>query len=355
MSKICNNCKRSVEDNVNFCPYCKGTSFGNANELAKPKNDLVHKIFYWSYPEGSVLSKSKLAAIFMFLYLMMSWLFVGNVTGGLVASILFGAITFLIGFVIHMIRGKPKAVKITHNDYGLAADLKHLFFYWQDRNGGYVISKTKIISFIIFLIMVCVGINAVSANIFFGAIFFGLIFEVPAFAVGFLIHKLTFKDDGRHEIPTREVKEKKIKPAPTVSIERPKVIPEYLDYQIQLDELNSKFASKEKSARNLIEKRFEPPQITYTRFISGVDKSSQLFKKNLESAHTMINLADEYSERIAKEIEAKIEILKEIIEKIDSLSNELIVNEDISSEDDVDDLIGEMDDLINSVKDYDSN
>ena len=65
-------------------------------------------------------------------------------------------------------------------------------------------------------------------------------------------------------------------------------------------------------------------------------------------------LADEYSERIASEIEEKIMILNEITDKLDSLSNELIVNDNITTKDDVDSLIGEMDDLIKSVKDYDS-
>lgn len=353
MSKICNNCKRSVEDNAKYCPYCKGTSFGNV--IAKePNKDLIHRIFYWSYPEGSVLSKSKLAAILVFLYLALAWIFSGFITVSVFLAAGFAFITFLIGYAVHMIRGKTKVEKITNNDYGLITDLKYLFFYWQDRNGGYVISKTKVISFIIFLIMFCVGLLTLNVNIVFGAIFFALLFEIPAFAIGFAIHKLTFKDDGRHEIPTREVKQKKVKTTSKIPLDKPKVIPEYLDYQIQLDELNSKFIIKEKSARNLIEKRFEPPQITYTRFITGVDKSSQLFKKNLESAHTMINLADEYSQRIASEIELKIEILKEIIEKLDGLSNELIVKEDISTKEDVDGLMGEMDDLIGSVKDYDS-
>ena len=66
----------------------------------------------------------------------------------------------------------------------------------------------------------------------------------------------------------------------------------------------------------------------------------------------MISLADEYSPRIASEIEAKIEILKAIIDKMDGLSSELIVSDNITTKEDVDDLIGEMDNLIDSVRDY---
>ena len=121
---------------------------------------------------------------------------------------------------------------------------------------------------------------------------------------------------------------------------------------VKLDELNSKFASKEKSTRDLIAKRFEPPQLTYTRFISGVDKSAELFKSNSDSAYTMISLTGEYSPRIAGEIEKKIDIMNKIVQKLDSLSNELIVNNDLSKKEDVDTIIDDMDNLIDSVKDY---
>ena len=73
-----------------------------------------------------------------------------------------------------------------------------------------------------------------------------------------------------------------------------------------------------------------------------MDKSSELFKKHSDSAYTMIELADEYSPRIAKEIEGKIGILESIIDKMDGLSNELIISNDLSKQDD----------LIKSVKDY---
>lgn len=66
----------------------------------------------------------------------------------------------------------------------------------------------------------------------------------------------------------------------------------------------------------------------------------------------MINLADEYSPRIASEVESKIDILKSIIENLDDLSNELILNNNLSNKDDVDNLINDMDNLIDSVKDY---
>ena len=67
---------------------------------------------------------------------------------------------------------------------------------------------------------------------------------------------------------------------------------------------------------------------------------------------TMIELDDEYSPRIAGEIESKISILKSIIDKLDDLSEELILNENLSKKEDVDELIDDMDSLIDSVKQY---
>lgn len=351
MTKICNTCGKEADDGANFCVHCKGRSFRPKYEVTAPNNDIVHRMFYWPYSNGATLSKSKIAGIGVGAYLLISWIVTGtNPIVALVLAVIFGLATFLIGFLIHKILPQPPLDKIKHNDYGLKDDLKHLFFYWQDRHGGYILSKTKILSFAVFLLMFGVGLFTLKTPVVMAAIIFGLVFEIPAFLVGFGIHKITYKDTSGHVIP--EKKEKPKIETPKSIPRKPQIISEYMDYQFELDDLNSKFKSKEKSTRRLIEKRFEPPQLTYTRFITGVDKSKELFEKNLNSALTMINLADEYSPRIAGEIEAKMEILKAIIKKLDDLSNELILNDDLSKEGDVDSLIDDMDNLINSVKDY---
>ena len=351
MTKICKTCEREVEDTSNFCPYCKGRSFRPKYEVTTPNDDIVHRMFYWPYPQGARLSKSKIAGIGVFVYLFVFWIVTGtNVLWALILSAISGLVTFLIGFLAHKIIPQTPQKKIMHNDYGLIEDFKHLLFYWQDRNGGYILSKTKILSLAVFLVMFAVGLVTLKTPVVFAAIIMGLVFEIPAFLIGFAIHKLTFKDSPDHVIPERKEKPKKIEK--TKSIDQKQIIPEYLKYQLELDDLKSKFSFKEKATRNLIAKRFEPPQITYTRFISGVDKSGELFEKHWNAAATMINLADEFSPRIAGEIESKIEILKSIIHKLDDLSNELILNDDISQTADADSLIEDMDSLIDSVKDY---
>ena len=117
-------------------------------------------------------------------------------------------------------------------------------------------------------------------------------------------------------------------------------------------DLKDEFDAKEKSTRDLIEKRFAPPQLTYTKFITVVDKSSKLFNEQASNALTMIELATDPSPKLENEIKSKIDILKTIIAKIDDLKNELVLNMGESDHEDVESLFGEMNDLIDSVKDY---
>ena len=354
MSKICSGCGKTVDDSVKFCPYCKGQSFRPAGQITKPDNSIVHKLFYWNYDGYYMISRAKTASIFVFLLFSVVALISGAPVGMLVVAVILSLLVYVLGFGIRHLIKKPSKAKITHNDYGLAKDLIHMFFFWQNNEGEFVLSKTKIGSHIVFLIFFAISF-AINDIMLFSHIIFAIFFEIPAFLVGYGVHKLTNPNPQPKVREVKEVKKPEItpQPQPQIPINRNKIIPEYLDCQLKLDELNSKFRDKEKSARNLIEKRFEPPQLTYTRFITGVDKSSQLFNKNLESAHTMINLADEYSPRIAEEVETKIGILKEIIQKMDDLSNELVVSNDLSKKEDVDNLISDMDDLIKSVRQYD--
>ncbi|WP_405293951.1 zinc ribbon domain-containing protein [Methanobrevibacter sp.] len=352
MSKICNNCGNSVDDAANFCPYCKGQSFRLRQEVAIPDNSIVHRMFYSAYDGHYVLSRGKVTSITVFLIFSLLALVSGAPVGILFFALLFGFLTYLIFYAIRKIIGKPSQVKITHNDYGLATDLKHLLLYWQNSDGDFVIAKTKIICHLVFLAFFFLG-GSLNLHNLFEMVLFGLIFEIPTFVLGFVVHKIINpnpKAKPKPVKPQKEIPEKKPDPQPQET--QNGVLPQYAGYKRQLDELESKFTAKDTSVREIIEKRFEPPQLTYTRFISGVDRSGELFNKNLSSARTMIDLADEYSPRIASEIESKIEILKAILGKLDDLSNELVVNENISKKEDVDGIIGDMDNLIKSVKDY---
>ena len=125
-------------------------------------------------------------------------------------------------------------------------------------------------------------------------------------------------------------------------------------YEKEVNNLKVLFDVKEGVVKDLIEKRFEPPQITYDKFMSIIDSAHRLFYSQYDAALNIINLAAEDTPRIEGELEHKIVNMKTIIDQIEELTNELVINissEDSSSEE-VKDLLGEMENLIGSVKEY---
>ena len=125
-------------------------------------------------------------------------------------------------------------------------------------------------------------------------------------------------------------------------------------YTSEVEELRDIFDEKEETVRKLIEKRFQPPQITYDRFMATIDKSHDLFYSEADGALNIARLAVEDTPRVESELESKISTLKSIIDQIEDLTNELVIN--ISSKekshDDVKVLIDDMESLIDSVKEY---
>ena len=94
--------------------------------------------------------------------------------------------------------------------------------------------------------------------------------------------------------------------------------------------------------------------MSYGRFRSEVDSCRVSFYKEADAAENMIDLSDEYSDKIAEALNEKIKTLQSLIAKMGELQSELIIsisNGD-DSDDEIDNLIKEMNDLIDSVKDY---
>ena len=114
------------------------------------------------------------------------------------------------------------------------------------------------------------------------------------------------------------------------------------------------FDVKEKVVKDLIEKCFTPPQLTYDRFMNVVDSSHKLFYSQQDSALNIINLAAEDTPRIESELENKISNMKSIIAQIEDLTNELVINlsSDEEATDEVKNLLEEMENLTSSVKEY---
>jgi hypothetical protein len=125
-------------------------------------------------------------------------------------------------------------------------------------------------------------------------------------------------------------------------------------YEKKVLELKTLYDVKEKVVRDLIEKRFEPPQITYDRFMSTIDKCHDLFYSEVDAALNITKLAAEDTPRVDEELESKIKTLNSLIDQIEDLTNELVINisSDAQSGDDVKTLIDDMENLIESVKEY---
>lgn len=130
---------------------------------------------------------------------------------------------------------------------------------------------------------------------------------------------------------------------------------DYTFYKNRVKSLRETYETKEAKVMELLEKKFPAGQISYYRFKDEVDNCRVSFFKEADSAQSMIDLSDEYSDKIASELKNKIKTLESIIGKLNDLQSELIIsisNADDDGDEEIKNLIDEMNDLIDSVKDY---
>lgn len=164
----------------------------------------------------------------------------------------------------------------------------------------------------------------------------------------------TIKSEESNE--SEEVKEANVKkknPYATKSNEG--VIPAFQFYKKQFEELEKIYPQKEKNALELIEKRFTPPQLTYTRFKRVVDDSHETFYSQLSAGYKILELTNEYSTKVEDELKNKVLVLNSIIKSLDKLSEELILNinqVETESEDEINQLFEEFTRATKSVKHY---
>ncbi|MCL2156398.1 MAG: protease Lon-related BREX system protein BrxL [Methanobrevibacter sp.] len=128
-------------------------------------------------------------------------------------------------------------------------------------------------------------------------------------------------------------------------------------YESQIHELKNLYENKEKIARDLIEKCFSPPQMSYDRFIDELDSYNILFYNQAESALKIIEANVGYTPKVDDELKKRLNTLKSFVEKIDELNIELAIKLSNSSEEsysgEIEDLLEDMQKLVDSVKEYD--
>ena len=151
-----------------------------------------------------------------------------------------------------------------------------------------------------------------------------------------------------------ELKEVKIEEE-TISENSEGVISAFKFYEKQFNELEKIYPQKEKNAMELIEKRFAPPQLTYSRFKRVVDDSHETFYSQLNAGYNLLELSTEYSSKVEDELKNKLIVLNSIIKGLDKLSEELVLNisqVDTESDDEIDHLFDEFKRATRSVSAY---
>lgn len=125
-------------------------------------------------------------------------------------------------------------------------------------------------------------------------------------------------------------------------------------YENEINELIKSFNHKKKISYELIEKRFEPPQMTYDLFIFTVDKCVKLFDEQIESLKQIIKYDTEFDQKIEDEKKYHVDSLKSIIKSIDNLNNELIlsINDNTQKEDEIKNILDDMKSLTDSIEKY---
>ena len=126
---------------------------------------------------------------------------------------------------------------------------------------------------------------------------------------------------------------------------------EYID-TLKIENLKDEYDLKVSKAIELIQKEFDPSEISYNDFISTLNNSNNIFYNNVEVALDIIELSSNPSVKIKNELDNKINTLNEIIDKLEDFIDELIIHIAEGSEKEVKNLTKELDDLIDSVKDY---
>lgn len=207
-----------------------------------------------------------------------------------------------------------------------------------------------------YVILVCISIPVVFAKNTIFMVILLILFVLPLIYL-YYIFKLNNYSNEPAEVKkesgddsTSETAENKT----NVEAKDYKGIDSFKEYEKEISNLNVIFNVKQEVVRDLIKKRFEPPQITYDKFMGTINKCEELFNVQSDAALNIINLAVEDTPRLRNEIESKIDSMKKLINQIEDLTNELVINisSDENSTGDVKNLLDDMENLIDSVKDY---
>ena len=159
-----------------------------------------------------------------------------------------------------------------------------------------------------------------------------------------------FRPKKEQKVEVKQKNEEKV----TVDVQEG-VVPAFKFYEKQFNELEEIYPQKENNALELIEKRFAPPQLTYTRFKRVVDDSHETFYSQLSAGKKILELSTEYSTKVEDELKNKVLVLNSIIQSLEKLSEELVINisqVESESNNELEDLFEEFSRVTGSVRAY---
>lgn len=203
-----------------------------------------------------------------------------------------------------------------------------------------------------YVVLICIAVPVTFSKNIAGMYLILVLIILPLL---YLYYIFNYKNYAKYTVKKQVEKTKKVEtPVSATATEESDGLNSLKKYEKEINNLKVLFNVKEDVVRELIEKRFEPPQITYDKFISMIDNCHKLFYAQSDAASNIINLAVEDTPRVQDEIKAKIDAMKKIINQIEDLTNELVINISSSNEstDEVKNLLDDMENLIESVKEY---
>lgn len=204
-----------------------------------------------------------------------------------------------------------------------------------------------------YVVLICIAVPVTFSKNIVGMYLILVLVILPLLYLYYIFNLKGYEKDAIKK-QVKESKKKVETPVSTTADEKSSGLDSFKRYEKEISNLKVVFNVKEKVVRELIEKRFEPPQITYDKFMSSIDNCHKLFYAQSDAASNIINLAVEDTPRVQDEIKGKIDAMKKIIDQIEDLTNELVINISSSGEstDEVKNLLDDMENLIESVKDY---
>lgn len=328
-------------------------------------NELVHRLLYWNENNQYVFSRTKFLTLVTFIITFVCSLTTPILIIPVLAGFCVSAPVFIIGWLIH----KFMKIDSSFSQDNLSEDIKHFLFYWNYGANEFELSKTKIITVFIIIIGLLWAFQIVIDGEYAGGELTGtliacilicLFVAIISFFIGFGIHK--FKQNNNikpnstynYNKSTNDMNREKLKNIDftKININNSNKSSNFIEYKSKIDNLKKEFDEKKLTTKGLIKTKFEPPQITYDRFITIVDDCIKIFNEQYTAALNLINFANDDSAKVCEEIDSKINIMQSLIDKLDELSSELVIQMSKTKDDDINNVLNNMEDLISSINSY---